>query len=143
LTGHGVTVRLPVPSGWSRKPISARAGAVGTDFVDPTGLQLFRVEIIERVGGLTARQGFVAYEPTVGLPDYRRLNLVDVPGVGESAVDWSFTFNGPGGVRQVVDRMVVQGSGGIAVYYRTVQRDFERLVPIWRYAVAGLVIESG
>ena len=143
LTGHGVTVRLTVPSGWLRKPISARPGAVGTDFVDPSGVQLLRVEIIERVDDRTARQGFEAYEPTVRLPDYRRLDLVDVPGVGESAVDWSFTFNGGGGLRQVVDRMAVQGPAGIAVYYRTMQRDFERLMPIWRQAVARLVIESG
>ena len=143
LTGHGVTARLTVPSGWSRRPISARPGAVGTDFVDPSGLQLFRVEITARVGDRTARQGFEAYEPTVGLPDYRPLDLVDVPGVGESAVDWSFTFNGAGGLREVVDRMVVQGQAAIAIYYRTAQRDFERLVPIWRQAVAQLVIDSG
>jgi len=143
LTGHGVTARLTVPSGWLRKPISARPGAVGTDFVDPSGMQLFRVEITGRVGDRTARQGFEAYEPTVGLPDYRRLDLVDVPGVGESAVDWSFTFAGAGGLQRVVDRMVVQGTAGVAVYYRTVQRDFERLVPIWQQAVARLVIESG
>jgi hypothetical protein len=143
LTGHGVTARLTVPSGWSRRPISARPGAVGTDFVDPSGVQLFRVEITARVGGRTARQGFDAYEPTVGLPDYRRLDLVDVPGVGESAVDWSFTFDGARGRRQVVDRMVVQGPAGVAVYYSTIQRDFERLVPIWQQAVARLVIESG
>jgi hypothetical protein len=142
LTGHGVTARLMVPSGWLRKPISARPGAVGTDFVDPSGLQLFRVEIVARVGDRTARQGFEAYEPTVRLPDYRRLDLIDVPGVGESAVDWSFTFEGAGGLRQVVDRMVVQGPAAVAVYYRTVQRDFERLVPIWQHAVARLVIES-
>jgi hypothetical protein len=141
LTGHGVTARLPVPSGWSRRPIPARPGAVGTDFVDPTGVQLLRVEIIARVGDRTARQGFEAYEPAVGLADYRRLNLVDVPGVGESAVDWSFTFRGAGGLQQVADRMIVQGSAAIAVYYRTLQRDFERLAPIWRYAVDRLVIE--
>ncbi len=74
---------------------------------------------------------------------YSRLDLVAVPGVGESAVDWSFTFRGPDGLRQVIDRMVVQGSAAIAVYYRTTQRDFDRLVPIWQQAVARLVIEPG
>ena len=97
LTGHGVTARLTVPSGWMRRPISPRDDAVGTDFIDPSELQLFRVEIVAREGNRTARQGFEAYEPSVGLPGYSRLDLVAVPGVGESAVDWSFTFAGPGG----------------------------------------------
>jgi hypothetical protein len=145
LTGHGVTARLTVPSGWSRRPIKARPGAVGTEFVDPSGAQLFRVEITARERGRTARQGFEAYEPTLrrSVADYRRLDLIDVPGVGESAVDLSFTLTRDGGRRQVVDRMLVQGPAAVAVYYSTTQRDFERLVPIWQHAVARLVIESG
>jgi len=141
-TGHGVTARLTVPSGWSRTPIT-HDGAVGTQFVDPSSAQKFRVEILARADGRTARQGFEAYEPTVRLAEYRRLNLVDVPGVGESAVDWSFTFTDDQGRRQVIDRMLVQGSAAVAVYYSTTQRDFERLMPIWQQAVERLVIESG
>jgi len=45
--------------------------------------------------------------------------------------------------RQVIDRMLVQRSAAIAVYYSTTQRDFERLMPIWQQAVERLVIESG
>ena len=66
-----------------------------------------------------------------------------MPGVGESAVDWSFTFTDDQGRRQVIDRMLVQGSAAVAVYYSTTQRDFERLMPIWQQAVQRLVIESG
>ena len=141
-TGHGVRARLAVPSGWSRTPIT-HDGAVGTQFVDPSGAQKFRVEIVARVDHRTARQGFEAYEPTVRLRDYRRLDLIDVPGVGESAVDWSFSFTEDHGRRQVVDRMLVQGSAAVAVYYSTTQQDFERLMPIWQQAVERLVVESG
>jgi hypothetical protein len=142
VTGHGVTARLTVPSVWSRTPIT-HDGAVGTQFVDPSGAQKFRVEILARADGRTARQGFEAYEPTVGLREYRRLDLVDVPGVGESAVDWSFSFTDDHEPRQVVDRMLVQGSAAVAVYYSTTQADFERLMPIWQQAVERLVIASG
>ena len=144
LTGQGVTVRLTVPSGWSRMKIPERPGAVGMDFEDP-GRQLLRVEITAREDDWTARQGFEAYEPALRrtVADYRRLDLVDVPGVGESAVDLSFTFTRDGGRRQVVDRMLVQGPAAVAVYYRTMQRDFARLVPIWQQAVARLIIEPG
>jgi len=142
LTGHGVTVRLTVPSGWSRTPIT-HDDAVGKEFVDASRAQRFRVEIIQRADDQTARQGFEAYEPTLNLREYSPLYLRDVPGVGESAVDWSFTFAGAGGRRQVVDRMVVQGPASIAVYYSTMQGDFKRLVPIWQLAVARLIIESG
>ena len=101
------------------------------------------MEILARADGRTARQGFEAYEPTVGLREYRRLDLVDVPGVGESAVDWSFSFTDDQERRQVIDRMLVQGSAAVAVYYSTTQADFERLMPIWQQAVERLVIESG
>ena len=142
VTSHGVTARLTVPSGWSRTPTTHDA-AVGTQFVDASGVQKFRVEILARVDHRTARQGFEAYEPTVRLREYRRLHLVDVPGVGESAVDWSFSFTEDHERRQVIDRMLVQGSAAVAVYYSTTQRDFERLMPIWQQAVERLVIESG
>ena len=142
VTGHGVRARLTVPSDWSRTPIT-HDGAVGTQFVDPSGAQKFRVEILARVDSRTARQGFEAYEPTVRLREYRRLDLVDVPGVGESAVDWSFSFTDDHERRQVIDRMLVQGSAAVAVYYSTTQRDFERLMPIWQQAVERLVIASG
>jgi hypothetical protein len=140
VTGHGVRARLIVPSGWSRTPIT-HDGAVGSQFVDPSGAQKFRVEILARVDRRTARQGFEAYEPTVRLREYRRLNLVDVPGVGESAVDWSFSFTEDDGRRQVVDRMLVQASAAVAVYYSTTQQDFERLRPIWQQAVERLVVD--
>ena len=81
--------------------------------------------------------------PPCACAEYRRLNLIDVPGVGESAVDSELTFTDDHERRQVIDRMLVQGSAAVAVYYSTTQRDFERLMPIWQQAVERLVIESG
>jgi hypothetical protein len=152
LTVHGVTAWLPVPSGWSPpKRYSRSSGAQGvppavvTDFDDPTGAQRLRVEIMARQAP-TAQKGFEAYEPMLAgdLDDYERLGRVEVvPGVGESAVDVRFTFTSGEDRRlqQAVDRMIVLGSAGVAVYYRTLQRDFKRLEPIWRHAVDRLVLE--
>ena len=141
VTGYGVTIRLPVPSGWERRP--PRKGVEGADFVDRMDLQLLRLEIFRRDSELAARQRVEAYEATRPVPDYQRLDLVDVRDVGETAVDWTFTFQEEGSPRQqVADRVIVLGSAAIAVYYRTRQGDFARLVPIWRHAVDGLVVDQ-
>lgn len=136
-TDLDTTVRLPVPVGWT-KTRTAR----GYDFGDPTETLLLRAEITARTGA-DARSGLTAYEPTVAasLPNYRRAGIADVSGVGDSAVDWTFTFTGVQKLpRRVIDRMIVSGPAGIAVYFSALDRDYAAVRGVWNEAVNGLVI---
>jgi hypothetical protein len=137
LAGHGVTVRLPVPAGWTRTRT-----ARGYDLGDPSETLLLRVDVTARSSGQTARQSWASFEPTTArqLAGYRLLGTRDVAGVGESALDWSFTFDGNSGRRQAIDRLLVSGPAGVAVYFSALERDFDRLLPIWTRAKDGLTV---
>jgi hypothetical protein len=135
LTGQGVTVRLPVPTGWTR-----RRTELGYDFGDPSGTLLLRVNLTAREPGRTVRESWQALEAGQRLAGYRRLAARDVPGLFDGALDWTFVFDGNGGQRQVVDRLLLSGPAQIAVYFSAVGGDFGRLLPIWNTAVEGLEI---
>jgi hypothetical protein len=137
LAAHGVTVRVPVPVGWIR-----RSTARGYDFGDPSETLLLRIEVTARSTGQTARQWWQTLEPRTAaqLPNYRRLDARDVPDYFDGALDWTFVFDGNGGRRQVIDRLLVSGPAAVAVYFSAVQRDFARLLPVWNQAKDGLTI---
>lgn len=136
LDGQGVTVALPVPTGWRRTPNTA-----GYDFVDPTGRLLLRLNLTAREPG-TVRQSWERLEPPVDrkLTNYRRLDARDVPDFFDGALDWTFRYDDPTGEQQVVDRLLVAGPAGLAIYFRAPRADFGRLLPIWDKAVGGLAV---
>jgi len=135
LTASGITVTLPVPADWARK-----ATPRGGDFDLESPEVLLRVEVTLRKGA-TAREGWAAYEPGVRarLPGYRLLGTQDVSTVGDSALDWFFTFVRDGD-RRVIDRLIVSGGAEIAVYYTAPAGLYDRYLPVWTTAVQGLRI---
>jgi hypothetical protein len=137
LAGHGVTVRVPVPAGWTRRPTER-----GSDFVDATGTVLLRIELTARVPDQTLRESWADLEPKVAaqLAGYRRLDARDVPGYFDGALDWTFTFDSRDGKRQVIDRLLVSGPANVAVYFSALRPDFARLLPVWDRAQRGLAI---
>jgi hypothetical protein len=135
LAGQGVTVRLPVPAGWTRKQTP-----LGYDFSDPSGTLLLRVNLTARESDQTVRESWQAQEAGLRLAGYRRLDARDVPGFFDGALDWTFVFDGNGGQRQVVDRLVDSGPARIAVYFSAPRQDFGRLLPTWSTAVEGLAV---
>lgn len=147
LTAYGATVRLDVPTEWTERT-DDRTGdepAVVRNFGDATETLLVKVEISPRAGRRDAREGLAAYEPVVPVKNYRRLSIVDVPGVGDSAVDWTFTFTSAtdGRLRRVADRLVVSGDASVAVYFSALSQDYSRLLPIWQRGVGTLEISGG
>jgi hypothetical protein len=140
MTGFGVTVRLPVPDGWLREP-GGPAGIVRTD-VDLQGEPVvLRVDLTARGPGI-ARDGTLRNEAGLGLAGYRRLAITDVAGVGDDAVDWTFTFVRAGETRQVVDRQIQSGPAVVAVYYSAPTQLYGRYLPVWEKAARELVIRS-
>ena len=137
LAGHGVTVRLPVPAGWTR-----RRTALGYDVGDPTGTLLLRVNLTAREPGRTVRESWQVQEAATArqLANYRRLEARDVPGYFDGALDWTFVFDSDRGQRQVVDRLLDADTARVAVYFSALQPDFDRLRPVWDRAQQGLVI---
>ena len=142
VTAHGVTARLPVPTGWTRtrNEIPAR---LNTDLTVPEvpGLVL-RIDVIPR-GAESVRAGVLALERTADIADYRRTDLSDVPGVGEDAVDWSFTSTYQGIACRTVNRQLALGPGGVAVLFRAPIGLFDRYRPVWERAVADLTVVLG
>lgn len=138
-TGFGVSVRIPVPVGWTRE-LSSTAGLTRTDvdLVDPQ--VLLRIDLSARGRG-SAQDGTLRNEKSAGLAGYRRLGIAPVPDVGDDAVDWTFTFERDG-TRQVVDRQIVSGTAGVAVYYSAPQKLYRRYLPVWKNAVRGLSITT-
>jgi hypothetical protein len=137
LAVHGVTVRLPVPVGWRRSRTTR-----GYDLGDPTGTLLLRIDVTERTAGQTMREAWAILEQQTArdLPGYQLLDDRDVPGFFDGALDWTFLFDGNGGRRQVVDRLLVSGPAGVAIYFSAVRADFARLLPVWTRARDGLTI---
>jgi hypothetical protein len=136
LSGAGVTISVPVPTGWQRS-----GNATRVDFRDATGQILLRVELQQRMAS-TARQAWEAADRNARatFQGYRLLGITDVPGVGDSAADWRFSFERDGVRRRVVDRGILSGDAGLAVYYSAPEPHYRRLAPVWDTAIAGLSI---
>jgi hypothetical protein len=136
LTAHGLTATLPVPADWSLTKTTR-----GVDFGDPTGTVLLRVEIVTR-SAPTARAGWEAAEAgfRTSLPGYQRLGLADVPGVGDTAADLTFTFERDGVTRRVIDRGIVVGDAAMAIYYSAPQAAYDRMAPVFDRASRDLVL---
>jgi hypothetical protein len=139
MSGFGVSITLPVPSDWTSKP-SKSGGLDRTDVVLQNPEVLLRVDLSARGQG-TAEAGAVRIESATQLAGYKRLDITPVPGVGDDAVDWTFTFERDG-TRQVVDRQILSGAAGVAVYYSAPQDLYERYLPVWQRAVRGLRITA-
>lgn len=139
MSGFGLTVALPVPATWASKP-SSTAGLTRTEVDLENAPVLLRVDLSGRGAG-SAEDGAVRIEGALTLPGYRRLGITPVPGIGDDAVDWAFTFvrDGP---RQVVDRQIQAGTGTVAVYYSAPGPLYERYLPVWRRAVDELTITT-
>jgi hypothetical protein len=138
-SGFGVTVALPVPADWTRKP-STPPGLVRTDvdLVDPQ--VLLRLDLSARGPG-SAEDVAARNESATRLTGYRRIGITRVPGVGDDAADWAFTFQRDG-TRQVVDRQVLSGQAAVAVYYSAPSDLYQRYLPVWERAVRGLSITT-
>jgi hypothetical protein len=135
LTAYGVTLRMPVPAGWRRTRT-----ALGYDLGDPSETLLLRVNVTAREPGRTVRQSWEAAEASLALAGYRRLDVRDVPGYFDEALDWTFVFDRDGEQRQVVDRLLVSGQVGVAVYFSARRADFPRLLPVWDRAIDNLAL---
>jgi hypothetical protein len=140
MTGFGVAVRLPVPDGW-RRTTGGPTGIVRTDVDLPDQPVKLRVDLTAREPG-TARDAAVRNEAGLGLDGYHQLAITDVAGVGDDAVDWTFTFVRAGVPRQVVDRQIQSGPAVVAVYYSAPTQLYARYLPVWEKAVRELVIRS-
>jgi hypothetical protein len=138
-SGFGVTVALPVPAGWARTP-STSAGLIRTDvdLVNPE--VLLRVDLSARGAG-SAQDAAIRNESATRLSAYRRIGITRVPGVGDDAVDWAFTFQRDG-TRQVVDRQILSGQAAVAVYYSAPGELYQRYLAVWERAVRGLSITT-
>lgn len=139
MTGFGVSVTLPAPSGWTRKPSSV-TGRDRTDVDLQNPEVLLRIDLTARGRG-SAEAGAVRNESAARLAGYRRLGIVSVPGVGDDAVDWTFTFERDG-TRRVVDRQILSGTAAVAVYYSAPENLYARYLPVWQRAVRDLEIRT-
>jgi hypothetical protein len=138
-SGFGVTVRLPVPAGWTDKPSRTDARIrTDVDLVDPQ--VLLRLDLSARAPG-SAQDAAERTESATRLTGYRRIGITRVPGVGDDAADWEFTFQRDG-TRQVVDRQILSGQAAIAVYYSAPSDLYRRYLPVWERAVRGLSITT-
>jgi hypothetical protein len=139
MNGFGVTVALPVPAGWARKPsTSAGLNRTDVDLVNPA--VLLRIDVSARGAG-SAEDGAIRNESSTRLSGYRRIGITPVPGVGDDAVDWAFRFQ-RNGTRQVVDRQILSGNAGVAVYYSAPAELYQRYLPAWERAVRDLSITT-
>jgi eukaryotic-like serine/threonine-protein kinase len=139
MRGFGATVRLPVPASWVRKP-SSTGGLIRTDVDLEDPQVLLRIDLSARGSG-SAADGAVRNEAGAALPGYRRLAITPVAGVGDDAADWTFTFVRDG-LRRVVDRQILAGTAGIAVYYSAPDPLYQRYLPVWQRAVEQLTITT-
>jgi hypothetical protein len=142
MTGSGLTISFPVPSAWtvasSRTDELSRTDAkVGDDL-------LLRVDLTARGTG-TAREGAEGVEAAIrpDRPTYERLDIAEVPGVGDDAVDWTFTYDQAGTPSEVIDRLILSGPGGVAVYLRAPVQFYGRYLPVWQRTARELTITTG
>jgi eukaryotic-like serine/threonine-protein kinase len=142
MTGSGLSITFPVPDGWtiarSTTPdLSRTDAAVGADV-------LLRVDLTAGGTG-TARSATEGLEADLapGRPSYTRLDIADVAGAGDDAVDWTFTYDlDPGRPTRVIDRMIRSGPGAIAVYLRAPAELYDRYLPVWQRTTRDLTIRT-
>lgn len=138
-SAFGVSVTLPVPTDWTSKP--SRTGELDRVDVDLEDPEVFlRIDVTARGPG-SAEEGARRNESTSRLPGYHRIGITAVDGVGDDAADWAFRFERDG-TRQVIDRQIVAGDGGIAVYYSAPEPLYQRYLPVWQRAVDQLAITT-
>jgi hypothetical protein len=141
MTGSGLSITFPVPDGWavaqSRTDDRSRTDATVGDEV------LLRIDLTARGTG-TARAGAEGVEAAIrpNRPKYARLGLADVAGVGDDAVDWSFRYELDGTPARVIDRQLLSGPGGIAVYLRASAAAYDRYLPVWQRTTRDLAIRT-
>lgn len=142
MTGFGLTIAFPVPVAWTvvqprATPDLARTDAKVGDAV------LLRVDLTARSTG-TARSWVEGNEADNRRlrPAYDRRDVVDIRGVGDDAVDWTFTYNQGDTPVQVIDRKILSGPGEVAVYLRAPAASYARYLPAWQQAVGALVIRT-
>jgi hypothetical protein len=142
MTGFGLTITFPVPADWQRSTAGSSDALSRTDAKVGDDL-LLRVDLTDRGPG-TARE--VAERVEAGgranRPNYERLGITDVPGVGDDAVDWRFTFDLAGRPVQVIDRQIVAGTGSVAVYLRAPVEFYGHYLPVWQRTAEGLTIRT-
>jgi hypothetical protein len=141
MNGSGLSITFPVPADWTvtqshGADLSRTDAALGDDV-------LLRVDLTARGTG-TARSGAERNEASIKptQPGYTRLDLADVDGAGDDAVDWSFTFDQNGTPARVIDRQILSGPGAIAVFLRAPAGSYRRYLPVWQRAAAALVIRT-
>jgi len=138
-SGFGVAISMPAPDGWARKP-SSSSGLIRTDVDLENPEVLLRVDLSARDAG-SAADFARGNEAAARLPEYRRIAITPVDGVGDDAVDWTFTFVRDG-TRQVVDRQILAGTAAVAVYYSAPVALYQRYLPVWQRAVRDLTIAT-
>ncbi|HEY6745032.1 MAG TPA: hypothetical protein VI357_04865 [Mycobacteriales bacterium] len=141
MSGSGLSITFPVPDDWtvaqSRTAELSRTDAALGDEV------LLRVDLTARGTG-TARSGAEGVEAAIRphRPSYTRLGLADVAGVGDDAVDWSFTYDLDGRPARVIDRQILSGRGAVAVYLRAPAASYDRYLPLWQRTTRDLDIRT-
>lgn len=139
MTGAGLSLTFPVPDSWTLT--SSRTAALSRTDVALADKVLLRVDLTARETG-TARSGAEGAEAGLSSsrPGYRRLDIADVAGVGDDAVDWLFSYDQDGTPARVVDRQILSGAGMIAVYLRAPTASWARYLPVWQRTATDLVI---
>ena len=142
MTGFGASISLPVPAGWTSSDHDSDQRR-NTDLVPPQApdLLLLRIDLTARGPG-SAEDGAKRVEAAITSPRYRRLAFTAVPGVGDDAVDWYFTFDQDGRGMWVCDRQILAGTAGIAVYLRVPYELRETYRPLLRTVLDGLRIKT-
>lgn len=141
MTGSGLSITFPVPADWTAT--RSRTADLSRTDVKLGDDVLLRVDLTDRGKG-TARAGAEAAEAAIepGRPNYRRLGLETVTDAGDDAVDWTFSYDLDGTPARVIDRQIVSGPGGIAVYLRAPARDYARYLPVWQRTAGELSVRT-
>jgi hypothetical protein len=141
MTGAGLTITFPVPDAWTisgsrTAELSRTDVAVGDEI-------LLRVDLTAHGTG-TARAEAEAAEAAIrpGRPNYQRLGIATVPGVGDDAVDWTFSYDVDGAPARVIDRLIRSGPGRVAVYLRAPAGSYGRYLPVWLRTARELSIRT-
>lgn len=141
MSGSGLSITFPVPDDWT----VARSRTADLSRTDAAlgGEILLRVDLTARGTG-TARDGAESVETSIRphRPGYTRLGLADVAGVGDDAVDWTFRYVLDGTPARVIDRQILSGPGGIAVYLRAPAASYDRYLPVWQRTTRDLDIRT-
>jgi eukaryotic-like serine/threonine-protein kinase len=142
MTGAGLSITFPVPDDWSLD--QSRTGELSRTDAAVGAEVLLRVDLTARGSG-TARAGAESVEASIKphRSGYTRLGIADVDGVGDDAVDWSFRYQLAGGTpARVIDRQILSGSGGIAVYLRAPADSWDRYLAVWQRTTRDLSITT-